>query len=362
MIIDVDPKRFDEFTQKLRNLKLKNTTISLELLRYVFMQVFAHRPGISVRRDWLLEALRHAEHSKVIRLPSATGKRWDHGDPRLPTQVTQLSQPSVPKDPWWQRHYWHPKLEWVADMDSVSEDDSPFLLKVHQGFLEHWFGTRAPLKYRSIQLTGQEKKLTDLIERKTLFGVGKLEVQDLNVSSDILPITYQTVGEHPVAIVFENKSSYNLALQTLRIIGLGQSPYGIIAFGYGGGFVDSVRDFANIQTDTGIKLERIEYVGDLDWKGISIPQAAHTKAQQHGLPSVVPAKEIHQLMLTALLEPSINAPNGFLGKALKPNPDALEWLPATVRNEVQRILEMGHRVPEEMLTEQALLELWTKRE
>jgi hypothetical protein len=362
MSIDLDPQLLDQFAQHLRTLELKNTTIPLETLRIVFMEVFAHRPDTATRRNWMIEALRYAERLSIIRLPSDSGKRWDRtGEPHLPTQVTRIPEPCVPKIPWWKHQYWHPKLEWIEDLHDVSEGDRPFLLNVQQGFIAGWFETRVPLKYRSIQLTGQEKKLTDLLERKTLFGVGKLEVQDLNVSSDILPMAYQTVGEHPVAIVFENKSSYNLALQTLRIIGPRQSPYGIIAFGYGGGFVDSVRDFANIQTDTGIKLERIEYVGDLDWKGISIPQAAHTKAQQHGLPSVVPAKEIHQLMLIALLEPSINAANGFQGKPLKPNLVALEWLPATVRNEVQRILELGHRVPEEMLTEQSLLKLWSNQ-
>lgn len=358
MTVDVDPKYFAEFTQLLRDLQLKNTTIPLKVLRQVFMEVFAHRPGISVRRDWLLEALRMAERANVIRLPSTTGKRWDHGNPPLPTQVTQVQLPSAPKDLWWKQHYWHPKLEWVADMDSLSDEDSAFLLKIQQGFLEHWFETRVSPKHRSIQLTKQEKKLATLFERKTLFGIGKLGIEDLNVSSDILPITYQKVGGRPVAIVFENKSPYNLALQTLRLIGVKQSPYGIIAFGYGGGFVDSVRDFANIEKDMGSKLERIEYVGDLDWKGISIPQSASIKAQKHGLPSVTPASSIHRLMLDALCEPSINSPNGFPGKDLKPNPLALEWLALEVRHEVQHILEMGHRVPEEMLTEQALLKLW----
>jgi hypothetical protein len=363
MSIDLDPQLLDQFARHLRTLELKNTTILLETLRRVFMEVFAHRPDTATRRNWMIEALRHAEHLGIIRLPSDPGKRWDRtGEPHLPTQVTRIPEPCAPKIPWWKNQYWHPKLEWIEDLHDVSEGDRPFLLNVQQGFIAGWFETRVPLKYRSIQLTGQEKKLADLFERKTLFGAGKLEVQDLNVSSDILPITYQIVGEHPVAIVFENKSSYNLAFQTLRIIGPAQSPYGIIAFGYGGGFVDSVRDFENIQTDTGIRLERIEYVGDLDWTGITIPQSANTKAQTHGLPSVIPADGIHRLMLNALLEPSINAANGFLGKALKPNPVALEWLTPEVRHDVQRILEMGHRVPEEMLTEQALLKLWTKQQ
>jgi hypothetical protein len=358
MTTEVDSKRFEEFTQKLRDLELKTRTVPLETLTKVFMQVFAHRPGIPVRRDWTLEALRFAERNGAIRFPSANGIQWDHGNPRLPKRVTRIFLTPADKDRWWRDHYWHPKLEWVADVPDLSLEDGAFLLKVQRGFVEHWFNALADIKYRSIQLTGHEKRLNKLFERKTLFGSGKLEIADLNTNSDILPLAYKVVGTRARAIVFENKGSYNVAIATLKKLGLSKSPYGIIAFGGGSSFVDAVRDFQNIQVDTNFLLSQIEYVGDLDWKGIAIAQSAHHKTQKYGLPPLIPAVGVHAAMLQALLEPSIHALDGFPGNQLKTVPAALEWLPQEVRTEVKRIFDKGNRIPEEMLTEHALFELW----
>ena len=36
----------------------------------------------------------------------------------------------------------------------------------------------------------------------------------------------------------------------------------------------------------------------------------------------------------------------------------LEWLSEDVRDEIKRILSLGNRVPEEMLTAEAMLNLW----
>lgn len=365
MALDADPKWFDEVARRLRELNVKTKSIPLETLRAVFKEVFSHRPGSYKRRDLLLESLRHAEQKGAIRLPKKRGL-WDHtGNPALPRRVTRVAEPSPPKDTWWKTYYWHPRLEWVADLPDLSEDRGAFLRRVQQALLDGRFNETTPLKRRSVELTGKEKRLGQLL-KTPLFAPGRLSRDLLNVTSDVMPLAHEFVGGRPVALVFENKEPFNVALGVLR--SLSNPPYGILAYGGGGSFEDSVRAFLSIQDSRRYRdyfsgpLERIEYVGDLDWAGLRMAWGARAKAQAHALPPVVPGAGLHKLMLDALSDPYIQHPDGFpddeIKRARKPDTTLLAWLSEDVRDEVRRILELGHRVPEEMLSAAALRELW----
>jgi len=364
MSVDVDTKWFEEVACRLGNIEIETKRIPLTMLQGIFAEVFAHRPGIPQRRDWLLDALSYAERKGVIIFPK---KAWDRmGEPPLPKYVTRALEVPIAKIRWWKTHYWHPKLEWAADLPDISDEVGNFLLNVQRGLLEGWFEQEAPLNRRSVELTGKEKRLRQLF-MSSLFTEGRLSLELLNITSDIMPLAYEFVGKKPTALVFENKEPFNVALKVLQE--LPDPPYGILAYGGGGSFEDSVRDFLRIQNshryEDHIKkcLEQIHYVGDLDWAGLKIAQRAKLKAQRYGLPSLVPAIGIHQLMLNALTEPRINHPDGFpdddVKRARIPDSSLVGWLPIDIRNEVLRILNLGNRIPEEMITAQALLSLWT---
>jgi hypothetical protein len=364
MSVDVDSKWLDEVAHRLRNLEIKTKRIPLGMLRSVFTEVFVHRPGIPQRRNWLLKALRHAEREGVITFPKTA---WDlRGEPALPKYVVRVLEVRNAKSTWWKTHYWHPMLEWIADLTDLSEEYGAFLLKVQQGLIEGWFEQAAPLNRRSVELTGKEKRLKQLLT-SSLFTEGRLDRELLNVTSDVMPLAYEFVGKTPVALVFENKEPFNVALIVLQE--LSDPPYGIVVYGGGGSFEDSVLDFLRIQNSQRYRnnfetpLEQIHYVGDLDWTGLKIAQGASLKAQRHSLPPLIPATGIHKLMLDALLDPRIDHPDGFPDNEIKrvrvPNISLVEWLPIDLHDEVLRILNLGNRIPEEMLTAQALLTQWS---
>jgi hypothetical protein len=358
MLVDADAKWFDEVATRLKNLQQENKRIPLETLRSVFAEVFAHRPGIPQRRDWLLHSLEYSAQLGVIQLPKGKAL-WDYsGKPALPKYVTRIEMVE-PKDTWWKTYYWHPRLDWIASLANLPKDQGEFLKKVQHGLVHGWYISRSPLKHRSLQLTGDEKRLGELLKSQ-LFLEGRLTLELLNTDKDVMPLAYEIVAQRPKALVFENKGSYNVALLAIRQLAEPDRPYGILAYGGGGIFVDSVRAFADIKSRLPRGLERIEYVGDLDWAGLAIARAADKKAQSWGLPPVTPATGLHLLMLEALLDSTIQSPNGFRVKRNHTSDERLlEWLSSDVQAEVGRILHLGNRVPEEMLTEKALIEYWT---
>ncbi len=360
---DADARWFEAIARNLETREPDTKRVSLTELWVIFADVFTHRPSSSKRRRLLLESLQYAEQ-KGVRLPK---KAWDRtGTPELPKYVTRVVKLPPAKDLWWKAHYWHPELEWIADLDGLSGEQGRFVARVQRGLVEGWFAQPAPLNRRSVEPTGREKALRKLL-KTNLFAEGRLQPELLNITSDVMPLAHELVGARPVALVFENKEPFNVALGVLQR--MPNPPYGLLAYGGGGSFEDSVRDFSRICSSEryrarfGSPLSRIEYVGDLDWTGLRIALGARAKAQAYGLPPVVPAAGMHELMLKALHDPRIDHPDGFpddgLKRARKPDPTATEWLPENTRDEAARILGLGNRVPEEMLTAAALLELWT---
>ncbi len=363
MSVDLDSKWLNEIARRLRYLEIETKRIPLAVLRTVFAEVLAHRPGIPQRSDWLLEALRHAEREGIIVFPKTS---WDHTiDPALPRYVTRTVAVKEAKNTWWKTYYWHPQLEWVADLSALSGEYEVFLLKVQQGLIEGWFKQPAPLNRRSVELTGKEKRLRKLLT-SSLFDPGRLTRDLLNITSDVMPLAYEIVGEQPTGLVFENREPFNVALVVLQTIS--KSPYGVLAYGGGASFEDSVRDFSRIQTTSRYSqsirspFQQIYYVGDLDWAGLKIARGASRKAQSYGLPALIPAAGIHQIMDDALRDPRINHPDGFpdddIKRARVPDESLLEWLPESIREHARHILKLGNRIPEEMITAEALFTLW----
>ena len=154
---DLKVEWLEEFTSRLRNLKIVTKRIRLDIIQSVFAEVFAHRPGIIQRPDWQLQALRYAEQKGVIILPKTA---WDHtGKTALPKYVERVLEPIPVKDMWWRKFYWQHQLDWVSDLSYLSDEYGEFLKKVNQGIKEGWFNQPAPLKRRSVELTGKEKRL-----------------------------------------------------------------------------------------------------------------------------------------------------------------------------------------------------------
>lgn len=234
-----------------------------------------------------------------------------------------------------------------------------FLRRVHEGLRSGRFAETVPLKYRSLELTGDEKRLQELA-RTTLFGQGRLNLELLGCMPEWLPLALERVGVAPVALVFENAGPFEVAARVLR--GIAEPPYGIVVFGDGSRVERSLPQLRELAPS----LLRIEYVGDLDWHGLRTARGAERIAAAVRLPAVVPAAGMYRAMLEAAA--GFRAPDGWVddsefdGRAGVPASAELllGWLPTAEREPVQLLLTRGRRIPEEVLGPAELRRVWAR--
>lgn len=353
---DVDPARMENFASRLAALRGRKSTVESEVFWRLFVAAFPHRPRGDESRRVLLRALLYAESKGVIRIPPRHGKLWERAfDPPLPRRVYRVDdRPAADRS--WRDYPWGKDLQWVRQLPNLTPAELSLLKRIHEGLRDESFAEPVPLKNRSIHLTGHEKQLARMAKGR-LFGPGKLSFQMLGCLPDEHPpIAWYGIGSDPSVLVVENKTAYSVIRGVLR--SLPQPPYGMVAYGGGNAFMQSVQDLGQI----GRPVQVIHYIGDLDRPGLFIARTAAVNAKRAGLPDVVPATDLHCLMLDAAAR--LGHPNGMEHKeASAPislnDKDLVEWLPADVRPRVASVLRLGRRVAEEVLLPRDLRALWT---
>jgi len=354
---ELDPARLTDFAHRLGEHPRRR--IDQRVLWSAFAASFPGRPQGPEERRWLLAALEHLAAGGFVRLPSPRGYRWDRTvGVAIPTSVDLIRNSAPVPNGLWRTFPWHPRLQWIADLPYVSGDQEQFLRKVHEGLVQGWFCTPTPLKYRSLQLTGDEKKLRRMMKTK-LFGPGHLDLELLGCAADVVPLAWESISESSSVIIFENAGPFVIARTVLTE--MSEPPYGMVAYGGGAGFELSVRHLLTIRRP----VERIDYVGDLDWDGLRIALGARNAAKKVGLPDIHPAEGLHQAMLEAsrrfgrpLGWPFLSLPDG----RRKPEASLLAFLPDKIRSNVATILQAGNRIPEEVLGPEELRSVWLQQE
>lgn len=318
-------------------------------------QVFPHRSAGPSERRLLVEALRQLETRGIIKLPPSHGKRWDRAmDPAIPTSVDLIRQSDAPSAFPWKTFPWHPSLEWVAGCRSLSAQQVAFLRNVHQGLVHGMFREAAPFKYRSLQLTGDEKLLASLMST-SLFGEGRLTLELLACLPDALPLAWEPVGGGGRLIIFENAGPFAVARRVLE--GLPSRPYDLVAYGGGRSVLAGVGHLKTIER----VVETIHYVGDFDEAGLEIALQLRTCAAKLGLPPVKPATELHRQMLLAAS--ALDHPDGWVNDVRSSNVSAAVAVHAVsddLRSSVERVLAAGRRIPEEVLGPDELRRAWSQ--
>ncbi len=353
---DHDPLRVQAFLNGLR--QCQGPRISSTELWAVFSKIFPYKAGSPEGRQLLSEVLQEADQHEVIRLPPITGKRWDRAlSPPLPTSVQKRELPPLQRHRKWQTFPWRPQLSWVADLEVLSSEQEAFLLRVQEGLVQGILQKQAPLKYRSLQLTGQEKRLGELA-RTSLFLPGRLSFELLGCIPEIPPLTLERVGESNVVLVFENVGTFRTAYNVLKH--LPRSPYGWLGFGAGAGFERSILHFKLFEHS----IERIEYVGDIDRPGLLIARFVARLATTEELPPVVPAQGLHRAMFTSVQQ--LGYPDGvkYLAKEKRSDPGdelLVSWLPDEIHQNVLLLIRAGRRIPEEVLGPDEMREIWEKQ-
>src|SRR5690606_12698864 len=154
-------KRLRCFVDRLKSGH--RSTARLPELWSSFAAVYADIPEGPQRRRWLLTVLEELEQAGQLEFPVSHGRQWDRtSDIALPKMVRLTREQTNGALLEWKKYPWHPKLQWVLQRRHIGAGDVEFLLRVNQGLVEGLFSEKEPFKYRSLQLTGNEKRLARL--------------------------------------------------------------------------------------------------------------------------------------------------------------------------------------------------------
>lgn len=352
MNTELDPERLDTFERIL--LASPSTRVRTRYLWSTLAHVFPHRASGPAERRLLLDTLRLLDTRGSIKLPSPAGARWDRSlDPPVPTSVDILREPATLTTFPWRTFPWHPQLQWVAQCRMLSAAQVEFLQRVHEGLVHDAFREPAPLKYRSLQLTGDEKKLA-LLANSSLFTAERLSLERLGCLPDALPLAWEAVGDGGRLVIFENAGPFAVARRVLCELEV--KPYDLIAYGGGRSVLASLGHIKTFDRP----VEAIHYVGDIDPAGLDIAWCARKCTETLGLPILQPASELHQQMLHSAH--SFGHPEGWPTQNRCPDADrrrVLEFLDSGLRVAVDHILRTGQRIPEEILGPHELRQAWS---
>lgn len=324
----------------------KQKTARLDEIWSAFVSVYKDLPSGRERRLWLWTVLEELDGSGEIVLPVRRGKQWDRSsDVPLPTRITVRREATNSESTDLRTFPWHPTLQWVLERRFISVQHVGFLRRVNQGIVEGWFEESEPLKYRSLQLTGDEKLLQKFAKTK-LFGIGKLSLAFLGCEAEVLPIAFDRTSDAPIMLMFENAAPFMLARRVAReMLSSGRSSqFGTIAYGAGKQVVKSAEYLPAIEPE----VETVLYVGDLDAEGLQL--AAELKDRSDAV-SVQPATAFHAAMLQSAAE--LGAADGWPAKDGQPRAiarRALDFPDPSIRDACARIVQMGKRIPEEVLS------------
>jgi hypothetical protein len=350
---DVDQQQLDEFERCL--LSGTAVRVAAQELWCALAQIFPHRAPGPAERRLLLEVLRSLEARGTIRIPPERGKRWDRSmDPSVPTSVDVIRDHATSSSFPWRTFPWHPRLHWVVQCRSLSAQQVEFLRRVHEGFVHGTFREPAPLKYRSLQLTGDEKMLASLATT-SLFGESRLTLELLACLPEALPLAWEALGEGGRMVIFENAGPFAVARRVLSE--LATRPYDLIAYGGGRSILAALGHIMTIERG----VESIHYVGDLDHAGLDIAWRAQLCSKSLGLPTMEPATELHRQMLMAAK--SFGHPLGWPADEHFSPADrhrVLEVVRRDMRGPVEAMLKAGRRIPEEVLGPAELRTAWSR--
>jgi hypothetical protein len=227
-----------------------------------------------------------------IVLPVRHGKQWDRTSRiTLPTAVKlTTANGALDNRTGWREFPWHPQLQWVLQLRNLADDQFLLIQRVNQGFVEVWFTRAECFKYRSLQLTGDEKRLETLLKGK-LFEPGCLTLELLGCALDALPLATDYLTSNPRMLVFENAAPFLLAKGVAAEI---KDPgFGRLAYGAGKQVLKAVPYFSVLQPP----VSEIHYVGDLDAEGLKIAGEVQRLSQAI---LVRPATGFHVAMLESL--------------------------------------------------------------
>jgi hypothetical protein len=337
----------DDFFEALCRLPGRRKQIDAELYRPAFAAFCPTLPAPEARAKlagWLTQL---AENGDLL-LPKGRRlyDRAESGD--LPAWVKLVRSDAVdaplPIDP--ETFAWAAELRFACTVRDARQLD--VLLRV-QRFLADGGRERpmVPLKERSIELFGHEKRL-DMLRGGSLFASGRLSLDLLRCFPVPSVLWHEAVplsrGPSPV-LVIENHSTYHSFARWNRE----ERAFCAIVYGHGDAFKSGAAGLAELVR--ALPWDgRLFYFGDIDPEGLLIPLAASATLSTVEMPALCAHRGCYRRLLARA--GLVSLPSGpKLGLAT----DSRSWLGYELAVEVEAWFQRGTRVAQELVGWEELL-------
>ncbi|GAA4234996.1 hypothetical protein GCM10022254_41200 [Actinomadura meridiana] len=265
--------------------------------------------------------------------------------PETPRRTTSVPMPS-----------WHPEL---SDMSAFWKTAGPRQKAAYRA-INTWLKsspdlTPLPLRERTLEIFGTygsdaefpvPEKALDTLRSGVLFSNTTRLDKVLRTFRPPLPLLTETfpaaddkgrfhrVGHGDLLLVIENSTTWWSIVNALP----SDHRIGYVAWGVGGSFRASIRSIAAKH-----RITEIRYFGDLDPSGLTIPLKASQAATAIGLPPVLPATALYELLL--------RVGRSRHGTESPVAPDVASslssWLTLSQRPAVTTLLTGGRRIAQE---------------
>jgi hypothetical protein len=261
--------------------------IQLDELKRHYYSLYPDVQNSPERGSRLLAELRGLESAGHIALPAA--RSWERvGSPPLPTFV-QLTRekPTVATEDFSQ-------VAWVPELGfwHLLSPAQLVAAKCINEFLLQRRGTLlpVPIKERSLQIFGDEKRLDGMRAGDTLFN-GRLSLATLGAFQVPLPLPYrQADAPNRLVLVVENHNSFWSFGEWNHRAKL----YAAVVYGSGEAFRSTGAALGQVLRE--VRGSGAHYLGDLDVKGVRIPLEFNAAAKDDA-PKVAPAIELYAWLL-----------------------------------------------------------------
>lgn len=327
-----------------RRLKLTGRLkVGIERVRFEFAEAHPDLSDHPERVAYLHQELRSLEQACLIRLPSQQNKKaWlKETNPKLPAWIilekavkleTRIDPSQVP---------------WLSELSICAELKHPVLIEAAVAINDFLIERRknlipVPMRERSLQIFGDEKRLDALVRNGTLFG-GKVPISVIGAIEVEQPLVYRStgVGGRPL-LVIENHHTYWSFCEWNAHAGI----YSAIVYGNGNAFSTTGRAIDEVLNAVG--SNSVEYFGDLDVPGLMIPVRFNQSERRSQLCSIEPAVNFY----TWLLSHGIRRPSDSSRPRIPQA--ALDWLPPSLRDSIHELFSSNQWIPQESLGTEAL--------
>lgn len=262
--------------------------VRLDAVQQLFTTVRPSTSEHADRRHALREDLERLATADRLRLPRTPGS-WDRSAlPALPRFVAV--RPAAPKPSPARRtpaHSvgWRPQLRWAGMVRDWGPRRVRDLIAINR-WLETADGLPVvPLRERSVQLFGDEKRLGALLGDDRLFGPERLSLELLRTYRTSPPFISRTIDRsRRDALIVEN-------WDTFETLSAHWSHVGTILYGAGAHVTAAL---PSLLSDPPVSLR---YFGDLDVAGLTIATRATEQAASLGLPSLIADTKLYRLLL-----------------------------------------------------------------